>query len=191
MSTYAPLPRACQPAQVRWAERLRATVARLVLAALNVRVHRTPAVTEALGRGGAVVVCNHASYLDGVLLAMASPARLVYTSETLYSRRTWWSRAGMRLLVSAGYGYVQPLDSRSPFGLRSCLGHLRAGRPVVIFPEGGISADSSPLPHQPGAQWLARRAGCRVVELRIEGAQRSRLFGKSGDRWWPRIDLHL
>jgi 1-acyl-sn-glycerol-3-phosphate acyltransferase len=41
------------------------------------------------------------------------------------------------------------------------------------------------------ATWLVRRSGVRVIRIRILGAERSRLFAKSGDKLWPRIEIQF
>ncbi len=167
----------------------RRIVAKVLLALLRVRVVYRDATLTTLRAGPAVVVCNHVSYLDGVLLALASPVPMVFTSELEFARLRWWSRIGMAGLARMGFGSVQPLDLQSPFGLRSCVRSLRAGRSVVLFPEGRISPDGRGLQRQPGAAWLAERADVPVVALRVDGAHRSWLFAKGGTQLWPRILL--
>lgn len=170
---------------------VRALVRRMALFAFRVRVTYTSEVVEAVSTGGAIVCANHVSLLDGVLIALVSPAPLVFGSEPDFSRHSKWARRGMAVLVSLGFGQVVPLDLRSPFGLRSMFKALAAGQNVMLFPEGRISATGQRLADQPGAAWLARRSGARIVWVTISGAEKSRFFSKSGRQLWPRIEIHF
>lgn len=162
---------------------------RLALAAFGARV-KYRALTVALLRSGpAIVQCNHVSYIDGLLIALSSPVPLVFGVDTEFSRRNRWTKWGMRLLSGMGYGWVVPVDQKSPAGLRHLLRRLHAGERIVLFPEGAISATGVARRDLPGARWLANRSGCPLLRIQIDGAHRSRLFGKSGWEWRPVIQL--
>jgi 1-acyl-sn-glycerol-3-phosphate acyltransferase len=164
----------------------RGVFSRFVLRTLNVEVAVRPSTQARLVAGGCLVACNHVSFLDGILLALASPVPLSITCEPLYARRTWRSRALFGVLSRLGFGTVLALGPESPLGIRGVLRSLANGSSVVVFPEGRISPDGAPLPAMAGFSWLKRRTS-RLIHVRIEGAHRSRLFGKKGDQWWPRI----
>jgi acyl-[acyl-carrier-protein]-phospholipid O-acyltransferase/long-chain-fatty-acid--[acyl-carrier-protein] ligase len=116
---------------------------------------------------------------------------LVFTCEPLYATHTWWSKFVLDTFTWLGYGTVIPLGRDNRWAMRSVAQAVVAGRSVVIFPEGQISADGADGPVMPGLAWLQTKLNCPVIELRIEGAQRSRLFAKRGDQWWPRIHVHF
>ncbi|WP_341319603.1 hypothetical protein WN982_26270 [Paraburkholderia sp. IMGN_8] len=59
----------------------------------------------------------------------------------------------------------------------------------MVFPQGGISPNGSLQPHKPGLEWLWRNTGATLVEIKIAGAEKSKLFAKSGSQWWPKITL--
>ena len=142
-----------------------------------------------LALGPSIVICNHVSLLDGILIAFASPVPLVFAVETQYSVRSFIPRMGLRLLSAIGYGWVVPLDDAAPLGLRSLQRSLRDGFSVMLFPEGCISPDGQPRPHQPGLRWLTERNNVPVIELHIAGAADSRFFAKAGRQLWPSIKL--
>lgn len=168
---------------------LRRALSRFALWLFRTRVVYRGDTLAQLRAGGTLFTCNHVSFLDAVLIAFASPSRLVYTSEPLYSRQTLWSRSIFAVLYCFGYGWIIPLDQRSPMGMRQVARALKAGHNVVIFPEGRISPDGRRGPPLPGVQWLVERGCARVVELELTGAHHSRLFAKSGRHWWPPIKL--
>lgn len=168
---------------------IRSLLSRVVLGMLRVTVERRECTARWLQDGPTIVTANHVSLVDGIMIAMASPVPLVFAVETEYSVHSPIARRGLALLSLLGYGWVIPLDSSCPLGMRRLLDALRRGRSVMLFPEGRISPNGTRLPEQPGYRWLRRRSNAHVVELAIDGAHRSRLFGKSGTAWWPRIHL--
>lgn len=189
MPTTAP---PLMPPAARARQRLRGLVAAGLLSLLRVRVRYSASAVAALARGGCLVSCNHVSFLDGFVLALASTRPMAFTSEPLYSRRTWWARLLFRTMITFGYAEcVVPLGPDAPHGLRQVLRLIERGVPVVIFPEGAISVDGRPLPQQPGLQWVAQRTGASVVEAAIVGAERSRIFGKDGRAFRPMIEVHF
>lgn len=176
----------------RFADLARFLFARAVLRLLNVTVSTRAESMAVIRRGGCLVACNHVSFLDGFIIALASPVRLVYTSEPLYSRHTAWSKTLFRVLLRLGFGLdVVPLGREAPHGARRVVRHLETGASVLVFPEGQISASGLPLEDQPGLHWLQQRTGANIVRISIDGAHDSVLFGKRGTRWRPLIRLEF
>lgn len=168
---------------------LRAFFARMVLAALRATVRYRSATLTQLRRGPAILIANHVSLVDGLLIAMASPQPLAFAVDSDYSVRMPVARAGLQLLAWLGFGSVIPLDSQSPQGLRTLARELRRGQSVMLFPEGQISRDGTPQEPRPGLEWLQDRTGAPVVALSIDGAQCSRFFAKQGKQLFPRIHV--
>lgn len=170
---------------------MRSLLSRLVLDLFRVRVIRETRTSELMKEGPVILACNHVSFLDGFLLAFASPQPLVFTSETMYSKRRLDTRLLFEGLSLLGYGWILQLDGTSPMGIRAAIRQLALGRSVLIFPEGRITRYGEPSIEKPGLAWLASRSGAPVVRLRIQGAEQSRLFAKSGMSWWPAITIHF
>ena len=122
-------------------------------------------------RGPAIVVSNHVSYMDAILLGSAAPRPihfivLHWMYDLLLLRWFYW---GMRTIpVRAGS------DAR---GLRRALRALSAGRVVGVFPEGARSADGRMGEARPGAALLAALSGAPVVPAFIDGARESMPVG--------------
>ncbi|WP_394475079.1 1-acyl-sn-glycerol-3-phosphate acyltransferase [Ralstonia mannitolilytica] len=176
--------------------RMMRTAVRFVLRGVALRLLRVRATysaeTVATLRHERVIVCsNHVSLLDGVIVALASPVPLTFGVDTDFSRHSKVASRGMATLAWLGFGSVVPIDGSSPFGIRSLSKALDRGESVMLFPEGKISETGCPNPDQPGVVWLAQRSGAEVVRIRIRGAERSRLFAKSGDQLWPRIEIQF
>lgn len=167
---------------------------RIVLSAVLRTVLRVQVkgVPHALARPGPLIVTsNHLSYLDGPLIALCAGHFMHYAVEPQSALHNPRTRAVLRLLEFLGYGKVVPLDSNSPHSLRTLAKLLRAGEKVMLFPEGHISRDGRPQPEQPGVMWLQRLSNSPRYDLLISGADKSKLFGKSGRHIWPKITVHF
>ena len=168
---------------------IKSIVSSLGLAAFRVRVSYSEHARVAIEAGNTIVHANHVSLLDGVIVALASPAPLVFAVDTDFSRRSPVARFGLDALSRIGFGMVVPLDSSAPFGMRALKRALLSGANVMVFPEGGISVSGDRQPDKPGLSWLATKTGASMVEVKIAGAEKSRLFARSGSEWWPKISL--
>lgn len=161
---------------------------RAALWCLRVEVRYRPRSVSRLG-GPCIVVCNHASLLDGVILALASPVPLAFAVTPRFAVDNRLTRWGLAALSRAGLGVVVPVsERRGLFGMRRLLAHLRAGRSVMIFPSGTIRAGAAAMP---GYEWLRDRSGCGVLEARIVGAERWRFLASGGTRIFPRIEVTI
>lgn len=161
----------------------------IALRALRVSTTYSQHNVMLLKRGRVIVCANHISLLDGLIVALASPAPLVFGVDTDFSKRSWligWCLAALSFL---GFGRVVPIDGNSPFGVRAMYKALSSGESVMIFPEGRISETGDPLPEQPGVKWLAERACAPIVRVQISGAENSRIFAKAGRAFWPAISV--
>ena len=116
-------------------------------------------------QGPAILVSNHVSGLDPLLLIAASkrPLRFVIAREQ-YDRPwfTWLFKA---------VGCIPVDRSRNPRrALRAALEQLQAGEVVALFPHGKIHLDRDPpRPLKPGAARLAELTGAPLIPARIEG----------------------
>ena len=166
---------------------------RAVLGLLRVEV-RYGAVLDHLDRREGrpvVVVCNHASLLDGPILALASPHRMTFPVTPKHSVHHPVTSRGLRLMERLGLGCVEVMNADRPWALRSLARTLRGGGVVAVFPQGRIVGAEERVSVRPGAEWLCRRTGATVVRARIDGAARSRLFARSGSELRPRITVEF
>lgn len=137
--------------------------------------------------GPALIVANHASFLDGILLTLFLPGRLTFAVNTHVAKR-WWSRIGLAFVE------FFTLDPLNPLNIKALIKLLREtpSARVVIFPEGRITVTGALMKVYQGPGLVAERAHVPVVPVRIEGAQFtpfSRLRGRVRLRWFPRITL--
>lgn len=134
-----------------------------------------------------LIIANHTSFLDAVLLTVFLPGRLSFAINTEIARN-WYAR-----LVRPFVGLFV-LDPMRPFSVRSMIKYLRQDRKVVIFPEGRITMTGALMKIYHGPGMIADRAGASVLPVRIQGAQYtpfSRLRGRIKLRWFPMIELSI
>jgi 1-acyl-sn-glycerol-3-phosphate acyltransferase len=115
--------------------------------------------------GAALLIANHQSFLDPVLVGLAAPRPLRYLA-----RKTLFHHPSFTWLIRS-LGAV-PIDQEGlgKEGLVTILGQLRQGQAVLVFPEGERTGDGQILPLRPGIQLLIKRAQAPIVPIAIAGA---------------------
>ncbi|WP_374246316.1 bifunctional acyl-ACP--phospholipid O-acyltransferase/long-chain-fatty-acid--ACP ligase [Zoogloea sp.] len=155
------------------------------VAGLLFRVRVSGALPEARER--LLVVANHESFLDGLLLGLFLPLDPVFVVHTGVARNPLF-RAVLSLV-----DYL-PVDPTSPMAMKKVIRLIEEGRPVVIFPEGRITVTGSLMKTYDGPAFVAARTGATILPVRIDGAARSyfsRLAAHVPKRLFPQISLFL
>jgi len=116
-------------------------------------------------RGGALIVSNHQSYLDPILVAMGTQRPLhPMARETLFRFRPF------AMLIRSAYAFPVRRASADLGAIREAMRRLKDGAAVLMFPEGTRTRDGSIAPLQAGLITIAGRAGVPIVPAVIEGA---------------------
>jgi len=134
-------------------------------------------------QGGVLLIANHLSYVDGLVLQLACsrPIRFVvfqgFQTQSFIDR---WLRRNRAIWIS----------SRHPSaGIKEATRALAAGDVVCVFPEGRISRTGQLMEIQRGFEIMARRAVVPVVPAAIDGLWGS-VFSFAGNKYlWkaPRL----
>jgi 1-acyl-sn-glycerol-3-phosphate acyltransferase len=115
-----------------------------------------------------VVVANHASYLDGIILTAALPAGFTYLIKQQMARVPIVSFILRRL----GSAFVDRENAKDRHRIaRMLVGQARKGEALGFFPEGMFDASPGLKPFQLGAFSAAARARLPVVPVVIYGAR--------------------
>ncbi|HMC09773.1 MAG TPA: AMP-binding protein, partial [Pirellulaceae bacterium] len=135
--------------------------------------------------GGALLVSNHITWIDGILLMLTSsrPIRMIAWAPNLESRK-WLKR------LSELFGAI-PIDPLKPkkivAALRSAREAIEKGDLVCIFPEGGLSRTGQVQTFKPGLMRILEGTDAPVVPVYLEGLWGS-IFSFKGEKFfwkWP------
>lgn len=136
---------------------------------------------EKLPPGQCIVVANHASYLDGVVMTAALPARFGFVVKR---EMNGVPLAGL-LLRRIGTEFVERFNRhKGGTDARRVLRTAASGHSLVFFPEGTFTEEVGLGKFHTGAFAIAARAACPVVPAVILGTRRNmpstRLFPRPG-----------
>ena len=134
-----------------------------------------------------LIVANHESFLDGLLLGAFLPVDAVFVVHAQVLTK-WYFRALLRFVPHLA------VDSASPLSMKLICRLVETGQPVVIFPEGRLTITGSLMKVYDGAAFVAAKTAATVVPVRIEGAGRSyfgRLAGIYPLKLFPKIRISI
>ncbi|MEW6647632.1 MAG: AMP-binding protein [Pseudomonadota bacterium] len=142
---------------------------------------------ENLEQGGrrVLIVANHTSFLDAVLLVAFLPGPLTFAVNTFVAQNKL-------LKPFLALAKIFPMDPTNPLSAKSLIRYLQQDNRAVIFPEGRITVTGSLMKIYDGTGLVADKSEAMVVPVRIDGAQYtpfSRLRGRMRLRWLPKITL--
>jgi acyl-[acyl-carrier-protein]-phospholipid O-acyltransferase/long-chain-fatty-acid--[acyl-carrier-protein] ligase len=132
-----------------------------------------------------LIVANHESFLDGLLLGLFLPKRATFVVHTGVLK----NRIFRQFLRLTPYLAVDPT---SPLAMKQVIRRLDLGENVVIFPEGRITLTGNLMKVYDGPGFVAAKTGARILPVRVEGAAQS-YFGRLSDahprKLFPRVTL--
>ncbi|MES2206223.1 MAG: bifunctional acyl-ACP--phospholipid O-acyltransferase/long-chain-fatty-acid--ACP ligase [Pseudomonadota bacterium] len=134
-----------------------------------------------------IIIANHESFLDGVLLAVSMPREAAFVVNSEIAAQPFF-KAVLSLV-----DYV-PIDPARPLSMKRILSKVAEGRPVVIFPEGRITLTGSLMKIYDGAAMMVLRSQAYLIPVRLDGPSEtplSRLHGLYPLRWFPKIRISI
>ena len=134
-----------------------------------------------------MIVANHTSFLDAVLLSIFLPDRLTFAINTQIAEK-WWVRPFGQIVR------LFPMDPVNPLSIKSFIKDLEQDKRSVIFPEGRITVTGTLMKIYDGPGLIALKTGAMVLPIRIDGAQYSlfsRLKGTERRQFFPKIKLTI
>lgn len=134
-----------------------------------------------------LIVANHTSFLDALLLGSFLRDPMSFVINTQISRR--WLPRLVRPFVN-----MFVLDPTRPLSLKTLIRYMQQDNKVVIFPEGRITVTGALMKIYDGPGMVADRSGATILPVHIHGAQYtpfSRLRGRVRLRWFPKINLTI
>ncbi|CAH6832778.1 MFS transporter [Vibrio chagasii] len=143
--------------------------------------------------GGALIVCNHVSYMDALLLSAVCPRLIRFVMEEDYAKlpplRRFLKRAG-----------VIPISSTNRRSIRNAFNEveqaLHEGHIVCIFPEGKLTSDGEVAEFMRGMELIIRRSPVPVIPMALKGlwgSYFSRYKGRAckglPTRFWTKLEI--
>jgi len=149
-------------------------------ARLLARATATPLVVSGLDRlpteRACILVCNHASYLDGFALVAALPMEFSFVAKAELAESALLRPVVRRIRTEL----VDRFDKERGVADSGRLARVaRAGRSLLFFPEGTFTRMSGLLPFRMGAFVTAVDAGLPVVPIAIRGTRSMLRSGSS------------
>ncbi|MFS1861970.1 MFS transporter [Vibrio lentus] len=144
-------------------------------------------------KGGALIVCNHVSYMDALLLSAVCPRLIRFVMEEDYAKlpplRRFLKRAG-----------VIPISATNRSSIRNAFKEveraLHEGHIVCIFPEGKLTSDGEVAEFMRGMELIIRRSPVPVIPMALKGlwgSYFSRFKGSACKGWpnrfWTKIEI--
>jgi acyl-[acyl-carrier-protein]-phospholipid O-acyltransferase/long-chain-fatty-acid--[acyl-carrier-protein] ligase len=140
-------------------------------------------VHYANGHDKTLVIANHESFLDAMLLWLYLPVSAVFVAHTQIAKHPV-----MKHLL-----HLVPhltVDVNNPMALKQVVNLVNQGVPVVIFPEGRLTITGALMKVYDGTAFVAAKTGATVVPVRLEGASRtylSRVGGLYPRKLFPKL----
>ena len=129
-------------------------------------------------QGNALIIANHTSFLDAVLLWVYLPDDLYFAIDTYVSQK-WWVKPFLHLVK------YFPIDPTNPMAVKSIIEEVKSGKRVVIFPEGRITTTGGLMKIYPGPAMIADKSDAQLLPVYLEGSQYS-LFSRFGTQFKTR-----
>lgn len=112
--------------------------------------------------GAVILVANHGSFLDPILLGAGCPRMVQYMMYSSYY--TSVAHPIFRWLSAI------PIDEKKNLqALKTGVASLEKGVCMGIFPEGQVAYEKKLYPPQGGAMFLAQRSGAMVIPVALKG----------------------
>jgi 1-acyl-sn-glycerol-3-phosphate acyltransferase len=142
-------------------------VARLQIAGVRGRAE----IVRGLPDGPVIVISNHTSYADGVLLALVC-RRLGRSARMLATSGVFKTPVLGAIVRRIGFIPVARGTDQAADALGPAAEALAAGEVVALFPEGRLTRDPNQWPERAktGSVRLALRTGAPIVPVAMEGA---------------------
>jgi len=135
--------------------------------------------------GPAILICNHISYMDGMLIHTACPRPVKFIIDAdIYNVpavKYWMDYCGAIPISPNRKSVNEALDAVSEA--------MKNGELVCIFPEGYLTYTGNMIRFRFGVEWMVKRDNVEVIPLAIKGLWGSifsRKYLHSRFPWMPR-----
>ena len=139
---------------------------------------------ENLPEAGFLLVPNHMTYVDAVVLQLACPRPIRFiVHESIY--RIAWLTPIFKLVET-----IPISNLRAKEAIREAAERIRKGEIVCIFPEGELSRTGTLIKLRKGFELIARLAECEVIPVWLDGLWGS-IFSFEGGRYFLKMPKRI
>lgn len=131
--------------------------------------------------GALLVVANHLSWFDPILLSLVTSRRVWFFAKEEVFR---WPVVGWLCTVTGQIPVHRGEGDRT--ALERALAYLGEGRAIVFFPEGTVERQEKMIAAHPGVAMLAMRSGATLLPIAHMGTRR---VLRPGRGWFPRVQV--
>jgi 1-acyl-sn-glycerol-3-phosphate acyltransferase len=129
--------------------------------------------------GGALIVANHVSFVDALVLMAASPRPIRFVMDAGIFRipvMSWLFRKAKAIPIASARDDPEMLER----AFERVSAELREGHLVCIFPEGRLTTDGEMSPFRPGVMRILERDPVPVIPVALQGLWGSFFSRRSG-----------
>ena len=137
-------------------------------------LHHLPA------EGGCLLVCNHPTLLDPVLITLVLPREAGHVAE-----KTPWKYPAVAHFLDLFNVIPVDLKANAAITVKRAVDSLALGRLLCIFAEGKLSDAGQMRRFQPGAARIALEARCPVIPVAVCGTYVAWPRGQATPRFRP------
>ncbi|MFM2590412.1 MFS transporter [Vibrio sp. TBV020] len=146
-------------------------------------------------KSGALLVCNHVSYMDALLLSAVCPRLIRFVMEEDYANlpplRRFLNRAGVIPISASNRRSIVRAFNEVEQALAE--GHI-----VCIFPEGRLTSDGEMNEFMRGMDLILKRSPVPVIPIALKGLWGSYFSRYKGEackglpsRFWSKIEIEV
>ena len=133
--------------------------------------------------GPLLIVANHLSWYDPLLLGATLPRRIWFFGKEEIFR---WPVVGGIARMTGQIAVERGSSDRA--ALEKALAYLREGYALLIFPEGTVERQERMIAARTGVAMLALRSGAPVLPIAHSGTRR---ILRSLRSWFPRVKVKI
>lgn len=132
-----------------------------------------------------LIIANHTSLLDGILLYAWLPDTPVFAINTDIAAKKVFK-------PFLSFVRLFEMDAVNPISIKSVIRFIKEDHKVVIFPEGRITVTGTQMKIYEGPGLIADKSNATILPISIEGAQYSTfsyMKGRGFTRLFPKINI--
>jgi 1-acyl-sn-glycerol-3-phosphate acyltransferase len=135
--------------------------------------------------GPVLLVSNHQSFLDPIIVGLGSHHRQFYA----IARESLWHTPGLGWLISSLNAVPVARGESDLKAMRKCVDVLKRDHALLVFAEGTRTPDGRVQTFQPGTMLLIKRSGAMVVPVALDGAHAAWPRSRKMPYWRGRIGV--